>query len=136
MRSDRARSEDVSVPEQTKKDRPSEDERVSALALADLDRLAGVSLELPQDVRHPVAEGGGVLEQPDDAVLLGLWLIEGLGSGAGGGAELAEYLSLVSHYYRNLNRGVLDLGDILYFVSLTGLSLFLGSKAIESRRWR
>jgi len=70
------------------------------------------------------------------AVLLGLWLIEGLGSGAGGGAQLAEYLSLVSHFYRNLNRGVLDLGDILYFVSLTGLSLFLGSKAIESRRWR
>jgi hypothetical protein len=31
---------------------------------------------------------------------------------------------------------VVDLGDVLYFLSLTVLSLFVASQVVESRRWR
>jgi len=70
------------------------------------------------------------------AVLLGLWIIGGFGSGSGSGSELIRNLSFVNHYYDNLYRGVLDVGDLAYFLSLTALALFLGTQVIEARRWR
>jgi ABC-2 type transport system permease protein len=70
------------------------------------------------------------------AVMLVLWIVGGLGSGSGTVSEIASNLSFVSHYYDNLFRGVLDIGDLLYYLSLTILSLFLGTQALESRRWR
>ncbi len=69
-------------------------------------------------------------------VMLGLWIVGGLSSGAGAGGQLAGYLSFVDHYYNNFYRGVLDLGDAVYFVSLTALALFLGARIVEARRWR
>ncbi len=70
------------------------------------------------------------------AVLLGLWILGGLGSGASTGSQIANYLSLVDHFYANLYRGVLDLTDIVYYLSLTALSLFVGSLIVQARRWR
>ncbi len=70
------------------------------------------------------------------AVLLGLWILGGLGSGAGTFNQIAGYISLVDHYYSNFHRGVLDLADSVYFVSLTALTLFIGSQIVEMRRWR
>ena len=70
------------------------------------------------------------------AVLLGLWIIGGFGSGTGTGSDIARSLSFVDQYYDNLFQGVLDLGDILYYLSLTALSLFLGTRVLEARRWR
>ncbi len=69
-------------------------------------------------------------------VMLGLWIVGGLSSGAGAGGQLAGYLSFVDHYYNNFYRGVLDLGDAVYFVSLTALALFLGTRVVEAWRWR
>jgi hypothetical protein len=31
---------------------------------------------------------------------------------------------------------VLDLGDLVFYLSLTALALFLASQVVESRRWR
>lgn len=70
------------------------------------------------------------------ALMLMLWIVGGLGSGSGSGSEIASNLSFVSHYYDNLYRGVIDLGDLIYYLSLTFLSLFLGTQVLESRRWR
>jgi ABC-2 type transport system permease protein len=70
------------------------------------------------------------------AVLLGLWIIGGFSSGTGAGSELLRYLSFVDHFYTNLYRGVLDLADLVYYLSLTALALFLGTQVVEARRWR
>jgi ABC-2 type transport system permease protein len=70
------------------------------------------------------------------AVMLALWIVGGLGSGSGTGSEVAANLSFVGHFYDNLYRGVVDVGDLVYYLSLTILSLFLGTQAIGSRRWR
>lgn len=69
-------------------------------------------------------------------VLLVLWIIGNFAQGSGWWSEVLRYLSLVDHYYANLYRGVLDLGDVVYFLSLTALALFLGSQVVEARRWR
>ncbi|HEX9797731.1 MAG TPA: ABC transporter permease [Anaerolineales bacterium] len=69
-------------------------------------------------------------------LLLGLWILGGLGSGSGAWSELAGYLGLVDHFYNNLYRGILSLTDILYYVSMTILALFVGAQAIQARRWR
>jgi ABC-2 type transport system permease protein len=70
------------------------------------------------------------------AVLLGLWIMESLGSGAGLGSEIIRNLSFISHYYQTLFRGMVDLGDLLYYFSVTALALFLGTQVTEARRWR
>jgi len=70
------------------------------------------------------------------AVMLGLWIVGGFGSGAGTGSEIARSLSFVDQYYDNLFIGILDIADLLYYISLTALALFLGSRVIEARRWR
>ena len=65
-----------------------------------------------------------------------LWVIGIAGSGVGVGSDIARYLSLGNHIYDNLFRGIVDLADLVYYVSLSGLSLFLGTQVVESRRWR
>ena len=54
----------------------------------------------------------------------------------GTGGEVFQYLSMQSHFYDAFNRGSVYLTDIIYFLSLTALGLFIGTTAIESRRWR
>ena len=51
-------------------------------------------------------------------------------------AEVINYLDYQAHFFDNLVRGVIDLADIIYFVSLTALALFLASVLVETRRWR
>ena len=55
---------------------------------------------------------------------------------ASGSYNLINYLDFNQHYSSNLIRGVIDLGDIVYFISVTVLALFLSSVWIEMRRWR
>jgi ABC-2 type transport system permease protein len=70
-------------------------------------------------------------------VFLLLWLIS-LPSQAMGatGGELLRYLDFSEHFYSTLFRGVIDLRDIVYYLSVTALALFLGTVAVETRRWR
>jgi ABC-2 type transport system permease protein len=69
-------------------------------------------------------------------LMLCLWIVGSLASSGGTLGEVAGYLSLVDHYYNNFYYGVLDLGDAVYFVSLTALALVLGTQVVEARRWR
>ncbi len=52
------------------------------------------------------------------------------------GGDVFDYLSFGTHFFNSMNRGTINLGDIVYFLSLTALGLFTGSTAIEIRRWR
>jgi ABC-2 type transport system permease protein len=70
------------------------------------------------------------------AIFLGLWIAEGFGSGSGLGSEIMRNISFVSHYYDTLFLGVIDIGDLIYYLSLTALALFLGTQVVEARRWR
>ena len=50
-------------------------------------------------------------------------------------SQLARYISLANHM-ESFTRGVIDLGAIVFFLSLTGLFLYLTLKVVESRRWK
>ena len=50
--------------------------------------------------------------------------------------EVLNYLSLSGHFSQSMNIGTINLGDIAYYLSLTVLGLFVGTTAIEIRRWR
>jgi hypothetical protein len=52
------------------------------------------------------------------------------------GGDVLNYLSLSSHFSQSMNNGTINLGDIVYYLSLTALGLFVGTTAIEIRRWR
>jgi ABC-2 type transport system permease protein len=49
-------------------------------------------------------------------------------------ASLVEYLSFDFHY-RNIARGVVDTRNVIFFLSVIGLSLTASYAALESRRW-
>lgn len=70
------------------------------------------------------------------AVVLLFWLVSPSSSTAGGvGTEVLNYLNFIDHYL-NFYRGIIDLADVLYYLSLTAIGLFLGTVSIEIRRWR
>ena len=50
--------------------------------------------------------------------------------------EILNYLSLSNHFSQSMNLGTINLGDIAYYLSLTVVGLFVGTTAIEIRRWR
>jgi ABC-2 type transport system permease protein len=52
------------------------------------------------------------------------------------GGDIFRYLDMSTHFYDSLNQGVIQLGDIVYYISLTVLGLFIGTTAVEVRRWR
>jgi ABC-2 type transport system permease protein len=51
------------------------------------------------------------------------------------GGQVANYLSLTNHM-ENFSKGVLDLKDTVYYLSVIGVSLFLTLRSLESVRWR
>jgi ABC-2 type transport system permease protein len=70
------------------------------------------------------------------AVLLLFWVV-GLASrgqqGFWGG--LLEYLSLTTHL-ENFVRGIIKMSDILYYVSLASVGLFLTYGVVDAQRWK
>ena len=68
--------------------------------------------------------------------LLMLWLIDWSASFAGPtAAKILTYLSIIQHL-QGFQRGVIDSGDVIFYLSLTFFTLFLTSRVLESRRWR
>lgn len=49
-------------------------------------------------------------------------------------APAVDFLGIRSHF-ESIERGVIDSRDILYFLSITGLFLFLNVRTIQSRKW-
>ena len=54
----------------------------------------------------------------------------------GTGADILNYLSIPNHFYNTFLNGVIDLKDVVFYLSLTALGLFLGTVSVAVRRWR
>lgn len=71
------------------------------------------------------------------AILLVAWLI---GTPAqnmtGAGGDIIRYLDMSEHFYNTFFVGIIELKDVVFFLSVTALALFLGTMSIEVRRWR
>lgn len=52
------------------------------------------------------------------------------------GGQILAYLDLSEHFYPTFLRGIIELKDIVYYLSVTVLALFLGTMSVETRRWR
>ena len=50
-------------------------------------------------------------------------------------SKVLNYISVLSHM-DTFSKGVLDLKDIVYYLSMTVLGLFLTARSLESIRWR
>ncbi len=64
------------------------------------------------------------------------WLIGAPANVLSTGSELFSYLDMSAHFYDSFNQGVIQLTDLVYYLSLTLLGLFIGATAIEVRRWQ
>jgi ABC-2 type transport system permease protein len=53
----------------------------------------------------------------------------------GSASEIFRYLDMKTHFYDALNIGSIKLSDLIYFFSLIALGLFVGTTAVEVRRW-
>lgn len=72
------------------------------------------------------------------AFCLILWILGASASMAGSGnwtADLINYLAFEPHY-SSFVRGVFNTGDLIYFVSLSVVPVFIAIRSLESRRWR
>jgi hypothetical protein len=52
------------------------------------------------------------------------------------GGAIFQYLSMSTHFFDGFLSGSVSLGDVIYYVSWTVLGLFVGTAAIEMRRWQ
>lgn len=53
----------------------------------------------------------------------------------GSNTELINYLDYSGHYFSTLMRGIVDLKDVVFYLSVTALALFFGTVSVEIRRW-
>lgn len=64
------------------------------------------------------------------------WLIDALSQFAGPPISgVFTYLSLSTHFFDFL-RGIVDTKDVVYYVSVIVVALFLATRVLETRRWR
>ena len=69
-------------------------------------------------------------------VLLIFWVIGWAADLAGSNWKaLFQYLSIAEHL-ENFGKGVVDTKDVVYYLSVIALSLFLTMRSLESKRWR
>lgn len=69
-------------------------------------------------------------------ILLALWLLGYLAQVLGSGAAFLAYMDVSQHFYNTFYQGIIELKDVIYYLSMTVLALFLGTMAIQTRRWR
>ena len=69
-------------------------------------------------------------------VLLFLWVVGWSAEYVGGGwGRVLSHLSLLDHF-DTFARGVLDTKDVIYYVDVTVVALFLTLRSLEARRWK
>lgn len=73
-------------------------------------------------------------------LLVLMWWIVGpiaqSGATAGTFGTVVSYFDIQGHLFNNLVRGIIDLKDVVFYLSLTALALFVGTVSVETRRWR
>ncbi len=69
-------------------------------------------------------------------VCLLLWLLSWFTAfDTAGGAQVINYLSIVTHF-ENFGKGVLDSKDVIFYLSMIFFGLFITARSMESLRWR
>jgi ABC-2 type transport system permease protein len=69
------------------------------------------------------------------ATLLALWLIDIFANLTRGAlADILNYLSIISRY-NDFLRGVISSQNVIYYLSVIAVALFLATRALETRRW-
>ncbi len=70
------------------------------------------------------------------AFILFFWAIGWMSSFVGPGlGSFLEKLSLINHF-DDFAKGVIDLGNVVYYLSVTFFGIFLSYLALESKKWR
>ena len=70
------------------------------------------------------------------AVCLLLWILEWVtGFDTAAWARVMAYMSVITHF-ESFAKGLLDSKDVIFYVTLIFLGLFLTSRSLESLRWR
>lgn len=70
------------------------------------------------------------------AVCLLLWVLDWTSAfDSSMTSQVLSYLSVVSHF-ESFALGVIETKDVLYYVTMIILGLFLTSRSLESMRWR
>jgi len=70
------------------------------------------------------------------SVCLLLWVFEWVGGyETAVWAKVMAYMSVISHL-EPFTKGVIDSKDVVYFLSMIFLGLFLSVRSLESLRWR
>jgi ABC-2 type transport system permease protein len=70
-------------------------------------------------------------------VLLLFWMISYPAQAMGAmGGNFLRYLDMTEHFYPTFYTGVIELKDVMYYLSVIVLGIFIGKTAIETRRWR
>jgi ABC-2 type transport system permease protein len=65
-----------------------------------------------------------------------LWILSWSTSfGSSPTVQVLNYLSIISHQ-DSFTRGVIDTKDVIYYLSMIFLGLFLTTRSLESLRWR
>ena len=72
-------------------------------------------------------------------LILAWWIIGPISQVAAAGSILAQIVTALdwgAHFFNNLLRGVIDLADVIFYLSVTALALLIGTMTVEMRRWR
>jgi len=71
-------------------------------------------------------------------ILVFFWWLVGLFSRVAGvqTSQVYSFVDFSRLYYEVFSQGVIELGGVIYFLSVTALTLFLGTISMEIRRWR
>ena len=65
-----------------------------------------------------------------------MWTLGWADDPAGGSvAKVIGYLGVTTHL-EDLVKGVVDLKDVLFYLSVIGFGIFLAQQSVESQRWR
>ena len=93
--------------------------------------LLGVGVFISSLTRNQIIAGGVTF-----FVCLLLWLLSWFTAfDTSASAQVVNYLSIVTHF-ENFSKGILELKDVVFYLSMIFFSLFLTSRAMESLRWR
>jgi ABC-2 type transport system permease protein len=70
------------------------------------------------------------------AVFLLLWVLDfGARDSSSTWGDVLQYLSILRHY-DDFSRGVIDTANIVFYLSLAGVGVFLTQRSLDSMRWR
>lgn len=70
------------------------------------------------------------------AAMLGLWLLDGVGSMIGSGIVQTVLTSLsISRRYGDFTMGLFDVSNVLFFLSIIAVFVFFTIRVFEKRRW-